>query len=165
MIDERVLDHPGFLMLVGIPGCGKSTYLRTLKNDNLRVVCPDEIRRTLTGNISDQSRNGEIWKLAEEEINTSLSEGRFVILDATNVHTALRRSLLGRVRENNPGVETYAVIFSCDPEESKRRISIDVEAGIDRANVPAHVIDRMYEQYNETLNNILSEGFTKIFFR
>ena len=81
----------GFEILVGIPGSGKSTYLRTLKNNNLRVVCPDEIRKTLTGNISDQSRNGEIWKLAEEEINSLLSEGFYVVLDATNVNTALRR--------------------------------------------------------------------------
>ena len=155
----------GLEILIGIPGSGKSTYLRTIEDDNLRIVCPDQIRKELTGNISDQSKNGEVWKLAEEEINNLLSEGFYVVLDATNVNTSLRRALLDRIKENNPGVETYATIFSCDPEESKRRISADIETGVDRANVPAFIIDRMYSQYLETIYNILSEGFTEIFFR
>lgn len=157
-------DQCGFEMLVGIPGCGKSTYLRKLDNKGVVIVCPDDIRRELTGNISDQSRNGDVWKEAEERIIDGLSSGSYVILDATNVNTRMRVGLLDRIK-GRCHVPCYATIFDCNPDVSKERISNDIKNGVDRSNVPPEVIDRMYSSYLETLKKIEGEGFDGVFFR
>jgi predicted kinase len=155
----------GFEMLVGIPGCGKSTYLRSVDNDNVIIVCPDDIRRELTGDISDQSRNGDVWSEAEERITDGLKSGAYVILDATNVNTRMRVALLGRIKGKCVGVPCYATVFDCNPEISKERISRDIANGVDRSNVPSEVIDRMYGSYLETLEKIKDEGFDDVFFK
>ena len=154
----------GFEMLVGIPGCGKSTYLRKVSSPNVLIVCPDDIRRELTGNISDQSRNGDVWAAAEERIYNGLSDGRYVILDATNVGTRNRVGLLNKVKGMKPGISCYATVFDCNPDVSKERIGRDIENGVDRSNVPSFVIDRMYGQYLETLEVIKGEGFDNVFY-
>ena len=154
---------PAFEMLIGIPGSGKSTYLKSLPSDNVRIVCPDDIRRELTGNISDQSKNGEVWDKAKQDILNNISQGFYTILDATNVNTKARRNMLSLIKSNFPDINTYATLFDADPEVSKQRIKKDIDNKVDRSNVPDEVIDRMYQQYLDTLNNINSEGFTKIF--
>lgn len=155
----------GFEMLIGIPGCGKSTYLKTLNNSNISIVSPDEIRRELTGNISDQSKDGDVWAEVEKRINELLSQGKYVILDATNVSTEYRTPLLNKIKNNNNNINSYATLFDIDPEESKKRIKKDIEDGIDRSNVPDHIIDMMFELYQETLKILPSEWFTAIYDR
>jgi predicted kinase len=154
---------PAFEMLIGIPGSGKSTYLKSIPKDNVSIVCPDDIRRELTGNISDQSKNGEVWDKAKQNILNNISQGLHTILDATNVNTKARRNMLSLIRSKFPDINTYARLFDADPEISKQRIKKDITNKVDRSNVPDEVIDRMYQQYLETVNNINSEGFTKIF--
>jgi len=156
-------DEPAFEMLIGIPGSGKSTYLTKIPRNNISIVCPDDIRLEKTKNISDQSKNKEVWEEARERILNSISEGCYTILDATNVNTKARQNMLSLIRSKFPGINTYARIFDADPEVSKQRIKKDLENEVVRSNVPDEVIDRMYQQYLETLNNINSEGFTEIF--
>ena len=156
-------DEPAFEMLIGIPGSGKSTYLKSISSDNVKIVCPDDIRRELTGNISDQSKNGEVWDKAKQDILNNISQGFYTILDATNVNTKARRNMLSLIKSNFEDINTYATLFDADPEVSKQRIKKDITNKVDRSNVPDEVIDRMHQQYLETLNNINSEGFTKIF--
>ena len=153
----------GFEMLVGIPGSGKSTYLKKLNIQNVIVVSPDDIRREITGSISDQSRNWDVRKITEERINQYLSKGKYVILDATNVNTKLRTSFINRIKHKNRGISTYATLFDANPQESKRRIAKDIENKVDRSDVPDHVVDRMYSMYQQTVDVIQSEGFTEVF--
>lgn len=154
-------------MLIGIPGSGKSTYLRTLSNPNIVIVCPDDIRAQLTGDISDQSRNGDVWSIAEDMIIRNLRRGRYVILDATNVGTVNRTNMLRKVKYSagRGGLRTYATVFPCDPSVSKERIAKDILNGVHRSNVPPYVVDKMYQQYLETMETIRDEGFDKVFFR
>lgn len=162
--DDGRYSRCGFEMLVGIPGCGKSTYLKKVDSPNVLIVCPDDIRRELTGNISDQSRNGDVWSLTDKRIGEGLKSGRYVILDATNVGTRNRVNMLNKIKTSNPGISCYATVFDCNPEVSKQRIASDIENGVDRSNVPADVIDRMYSQYLETLEVIKDEGFDDVFY-
>lgn len=154
---------PTFEMLIGIPGSGKSTYLKSIPKDNVSIVCPDDIRRERTGDVSKQYDNKKVWIEARKRIKESISKGLYTILDATNVDTEKRRDMLSMIRSEFPGIDTYARIFDADPEVSKQRIKKDLENEVDRSKVPDEVIDRMYKQYLETLNNIKSEEFTEIF--
>ena len=165
IVRDGRFDSRGFEMLIGIPGSGKSTYLRSLNNHNIMVVCPDDIRVELTGDISDQSRNKDVWVFAEKMILDGLENGRYVILDATNVGTGNRTRLLNRVKSfAGNGLKTYATVFECDPDVSKYRIEKDILNGVPRSNVPPEVVDRMYQQYLETLETIRGEGFDEVFF-
>ena len=154
---------PGFEMLIWIPGSGKSTYLKTLNNSNISIVSPDNIRKELTGNISDQSKDMDVWAEVEKRINELLSQWKYVILDATNVTTEYRIPLLNRIKDNNNGINSYATLFDIDPEESKKRIKEDIENKIDRSNVPDNIIDMMFDLYQETLKSLPAEGFTGIY--
>ena len=165
IIDNDRYNHCGFEMLIGIPGCGKSTYLKTLNNRNIVVIAPDNIRKELTGDISDQSKNTEVWQIAEDMIIQNIFKGKYAILDATNVNIKYRQLILNAIKNIvGNGIKTYATVFNCNPSVSKQRISKDIKRGIDRANVPDEIIDIMYDQYLDTLKVIRNEGFDKVFF-
>lgn len=154
----------GFEFLVGVPWSGKSTYVNKLRHPNIIVVSPDNIRREMTGNISDQSKNKEVWEEVERRINENLAKDKYVILDATNVNTRLRESLSDKIKANNDDIKIYATIFDADPNESKLRIKKDLENKVDRSAVPDEVIDRMYDMYQKTLECIyISEKYEQIF--
>ena len=154
----------GFEMLIGIPGSGKSTYLRQVNNPNIVIVCPDDIRRDLTGDISNQSRNRDVWQITEKRIVNNLRKGKYVILDATNVDTRNRTNMIFMIKANIGGLKTYATVFDSNPDISKARIAKDIKNGVDRANVPPEIVDRMYAQYLKTIKTIKNEGFDEVFF-
>jgi predicted kinase len=163
--DDGRYSSCGFEMLVGIPGCGKSTYLKRFKNKKgIVIVCPDDIRRELFNDVNHQADGDRVWGTAHTRIYEALEQGSYVILDATNVGTRNRVRLLNNVKSMYPGVPCYATVFDCNPEVSKQRIARDIENHVDRSDVPADVIDRMYKNYLETLEVIKDEGFDGVFF-
>ena len=138
----------GLVLPIGISGSGKSTWIRTLKNKNTVVISPDEIRKELTGSISDQSKNKEVFATAHERAAQALRDGKLVIFDATNTIAKFRKSLIQQLK-SMAGVDfkTYYKLFDANPEVSKDRIRKDIENKKDRSNVPHDVIDRQYSQY------------------
>jgi predicted kinase len=146
---------PTFIMMIGIPGCGKSSWI--LKNYyRATIISPDAIRKELSGNISDQSLNVQVWVVAKERAVAALKAGKNVIIDATNVSTMYRREFI----KNLPECVLCAKIIECDPETAYSRIAADIAKGIDRANVPDEVVYRMYGEFLYTKKVIESEGFT-----
>jgi predicted kinase len=161
------------LILIGIPGSGKSTWLNSLEkvncdggfylrllNDLYTIICPDEIRRKL-GSVSDQSQNLYVWQEAKDRTIGCLEHGTNVILDATNVNTANRRDFISGIPALPPCIK-LAKIFPTDPEIAWERIRLALKNGIDRSNVPEETIYRMYGEYLYTSKVISSEGFTVI---
>jgi predicted kinase len=148
-------------MLIGIPGSGKSTWLKTQKLEDPAClsICPDEIRIWLTGNISDQSQNDSVWKIAQYTTNWSLENKQDVILDATNVNTSLRRLFLSKLPPNN--IKRQALIFEVAPDEAIKRIRHDLK-NISRSNVPDEVIYRMHGEFVYTMKAIKEENWDQI---
>ena len=134
-------------MLIGIPGSGKTHWINTNREQlealNYEVVSPDKIREELTGNISDLSQDKVVWNVTKIRVFNGLLDGRNVILDATNVNYYYRRLFV----ENLPRCKLKAKVFEVDPEVAKNRISKDIKISQSRSNVPAEVIDRMYNQF------------------
>ena len=147
-------------MLVGIPGSGKSTWIK--KNQpkwkNTVVVSPDEIRKELLGSINDQSNKSEIFKFAKELIIGHLKNEKNVVLDATSTDTPKRIPFIESIYNEVP-FQKIALVFYVSRRESKRRIRKDIQNNVDRCDVPNIIIDEQYTMFEETLKSLPSEGF------
>lgn len=151
----------GLFVLIGIPGSGKSHWLKLNRSSfpHSYVVCPDTIRKKFFNDISDQNSNAAVWDIAKEQVIAALKCDHDVILDATNVNTSYRQEFLSDII---PFYDVTAIVFDITPEEAYQRIARDIKNGIDRSNVPKHVIYRMYEEYLYTLIVLETEGFKSI---
>jgi predicted kinase len=156
MKEENIMYLPKLIMLVGIPGSGKSTCINTYKiQDEPIIVSPDNIRKELFGNITDQTHNIEVWVEAKKQTVECLLQGISVILDATNVNTTNRRNFL----QGLPPCKLQAILFKANPGQCWERVKKDIDSGKDRSNVPEEVIYRMYGEFLYTEKVIESEGF------
>lgn len=152
-----------FIIPIGISGSGKSRWIKSLEDNGFVVISPDDLRREILGSVNDQSRGGEIFRIAYQRIIDALNNGKNVVFDATNTVSKNRREMLKFLKSNvNNEFEASAKIFDVDPEISKERIRKDIETGVDRSNVPPDVIDRQYKQFKDNINNVESDGYTII---
>lgn len=143
-----------FHMLVGPCGAGKSTYSAKLLKElsHASLVCPDNIREELTGDVADQSKNGFIFNsVVPIRINGAHGQRKHVVYDATCYNRKNRKSIIEHAREQ--GYQIVAHIFRTPIEVCQAR-----NAARDR-KVPASVIERQFENWQEPE---LSEGIDRI---
>lgn len=131
---KQKLSRKKVILLIGISGSGKSTYIN--KNfDKKYVICPDEIRRSL-GNINDMTNNGEVWKLTKSIMQGKLNTHGKVVLDATNVNKWLRIQFMSQFN----GCHKEAIFFPIEVDVAIERVNRDIKSGIARSDVPENVI-------------------------
>lgn len=148
-----------FLMTIGISGSGKSTYLKKFPKEG--IICPDDIRKELTGDVSDQSQNARVWGIAKERVLKRLNDGNDVILDATNTVSKNRKQFLDDIPKE---VERVAVVFPLpDLAKAFQRIQKDIMEGVDRSNVPYSIIQRQAQSYQDGLLNV-KDQFDRIIY-
>lgn len=145
-----------FIMLVGIPGSGKSRWASQVQSLNTQIVCPDKIRKEIGEGVSDQSVNIQAWELALKETITLLKYGTNVILDATNVNALEWQEFVSKL----PPCKKVAKLFEVPPEVAYGRVLKDVKDNVDRCHVPDYAIYRYYGMYLHTKNSLqrLCEG-------
>ncbi len=135
-------------VLVGPPGSGKSTLAATLK---AQVVCPDKIRKEITGDEADQSRNAEVFALAYQQTKDLLKAGKSVAFDATNVTKKARKAVLDCASK---GCKKVAIYKTTDLQTCLKRNAARTRV------VPEKVITRM----SRTLEvPTMDEGFDYVF--
>jgi predicted kinase len=134
-------------ILVGIPAAGKSSW--AAKQPWSITVSSDAIRAELT-NVSDQTRNGEVFEIFHERIKTALTAGlvQHVIADSTALDRRSRYDLhfLALATDSR----TNLVYFS-NIEESMARNRLR-----DRV-VPEDVMIRMAAKYAQFTSDFASE--------
>lgn len=83
---------PVLVMLVGLPGSGKSTYAKHLvSKGHVNVVrSSDELREELLSDINNQKYNKEIFNVLESLIISDLYSRNSVVYDATNLNKSRR---------------------------------------------------------------------------
>ena len=142
------------IMMVGIPGSGKSTYIKN-HFPNIVSVSRDAIRFEIL-----DEKGGEYFDYEKEVFNSfvrqiigSLVVDEVTIADATHLNKNSRAKLLNKVRQFADEIE---VIF----------MDVDLITAIERndkreghAKVPRGVIRRMFFQLEAPEEN---EGFNKI---
>ena len=105
------------VVLVGLPGAGKSTYLERLGATSLSS---DAIRRLLVDDETDQSANDRIFQTLRYLLRHRLALGRpITYIDATNLTPEERRPYLGIGQSF--GCEVEAVFFDVPLEICRER--------------------------------------------
>ena len=142
---------PSLLMLVGLPGSGKSTYIKNHFNQNLHVHSSDDIREELSGNVNNQDINKEVFELLHKRVKDDLKNGISCVYDATNLNWKRRKAFL----ESLKGIDCFKV---CHVIATPYEVCLEQNNSRDRV-VPEEVIERMYRNfdipwYNEGWNDI-----------
>lgn len=140
---------------IGISGSGKSRLYKTEYSDIVKI-CPDDIRLELTGDISDQSKNKEVFKIVDDRIAECVSNNTDFYLDATNLNTNYREKLTRELVEK--GVVVHYELLKCNPIVSWFRIKLDIIRGINRSKVGWKVIKKQRKMYKESMKHFRKEG-------
>ena len=136
------------ILPIGISGSGKS-YIYNKDYKDCVQVSPDLIREELTGDISNQTQNKEVFKLAFERVDEYLNKGMDVFFDATNVNKSQRKSFTDKYIGTD--VEVIYVILPADIDLSWKRIRKDIREQKNRSDVPYFALVRQKEQYDNSL--------------
>lgn len=101
-----------FIMMIGVPGSGKSTYCQNYLKQFPHAVwlSSDAMRLKLFGTEEYQKDNAKVFQALEEEALATLKSGKDVLYDCTNLIKANRDKICQQVRKI-PDVDIEAVVF------------------------------------------------------
>ena len=135
------MDRPSLIILVGIPGSGKTTYAQNYISQHPKQavhLSSDGIRKELYGDESIQGSPYEVFALMQKRTVDALNNGDDVLYDATNVTRKDRAGIIG-VCPKFAKIECH-IIWAPIEECIKR------DAARDRT-VGKEVIDKMLKRF------------------
>ena len=152
------MNKPKLIVMIGIPGSGKSTFARHyVEQANLMTtiwVSRDDIRYSLLSDGDDYfSKEKDVFEFFIKAINAGLADGMDVIADATHLNSRSRKKLLSRITVPNIQIEACVMetpLEKCLENNAKRS---------GKACVPEKVILDMFHNFEYPT---FQEGFTTI---
>ena len=147
--DDQIKLGSNFIILVGPPGSGKSSFAKEIADTDASwvIVSPDVIREEVNKDASDQSNSIEVFRIVYENLERYLDDGYNVIYDATNCRSIYRIKILNAIKKYANKIVclvSSASMSDCLAQNNKRsRV------------VPEDVIERMYftlKKHPPTLN-------------
>ena len=157
---NKVDNKPDVILPIGTSGSGKSTFIKSLPQENLVVIEPDSMRVEFTGDINDKSKDKEIYIEAANRAIKVIKQGKQVVFDTTNLTKDKRLPFIDAIKKAIPTANIQYKLMELNPELAKQRIKAQLERGENRANVPDATIDRHAESYKQMLEDIKSENIS-----
>lgn len=124
------------IVLVGIPGSGKSTWANRVLH-GVEVVSSDKIREEM-GDVYDQSHNGQVFNIFHARIAWSLCWGKTVVADSTALGADARKQL--RSVAKLFGADAHLIYFSNIEAACSRNLKRD-------RVVPKEAMEWMLDKY------------------
>lgn len=127
----RAVKSPLLIVMVGLPGSGKSFVAKQLAevSDDISIVSSDAIREEFYGDVNDQSHNDKVFRIVNKRLKEGLIAEKKVILDATNISKKRRKALLRDLKYPKSMAIVMAVpeyICKKRDEERDRHVGPDV---------------------------------------
>jgi protein phosphatase len=107
-----VLPEPCLVVLVGAAGAGKSTLAARLFSPD-QVLSSDAHRAMLAGDPGDQAVTKTAFAVLHRQLAPRMAERRTTVVDATNVTSFARRSLVRRAAAH--GISAVAIVLDLAP--------------------------------------------------
>jgi protein phosphatase len=150
------LPDPCLVVLVGAAGSGKSTLAARLF-DPETVLSSDAHRAIVSGDATDQTVTRTAFKILHRRLERRLAERATTVVDATNVTSWARRSLVRRATA--AGLPAVAIVLALDPTIVRAR-----NATRDGAIVPEGAVGRQLDDLDRSLGRrtIEQDGFAAI---
>ena len=135
------MDRPTLILLVGLPGAGKTTYAKkyVADNDNTMHLSSDLIRQELWGDEAIQGDNNKVFSLMHDMTITALNHGKSVVYDATNITRKDRAFIISKCPKFAK-IEAHIVwapIETCIERDAARERTVGKD-----------VIDRMLKRFH-----------------
>lgn len=152
---KRKMSEPVYIMLVGLPGVGKTTFRETVLNTDYTVFSSDlylekfakELGKTYNDVFSEYYI--ESVELAEDTLDIALDQGYDIIDDHPNLSIKARKRRLRFIPDHYTKV---ALVFNPPPEDEYRRRLANRPGKI----IPEPVIKSMYAAFEMPT---VDEGF------
>lgn len=144
----------------GISGSGKSRLYNVSIDKDVKLVCPDDIRRELNGNINDQSNGNKIFEIAHNRVSNFLKNREDVYFSATNLRSVYVIGLLNDVLDSIGNLKSelnvtfYILTDSFDVEKCISRVRGDIDSGVDRSDVSEEVIRKQAQRFNSLIDSL-----------
>ena len=141
-------------VLIGIPGCGKSTFAERLsKQFNIEIISTDRIRMENIGILEEQ-----VWPKVYQMLGDRLNNNEDVIFDATNITPNVRKRLVNNVKVYCECFNLIGYYFTVDWKLCVERVE-KRNADPNEHYLPTDVIEGYASKIIEPT---LEEGFVKI---
>lgn len=155
------LKRPTIYVLVGLPGSGKSTWIRNKEDaENFVIVSSDDeidayaksVGKTYSEVFDSQIKSAT--KMMNAKFDDAIAQHKNIIWDQTNMTSKKRKAILSRV----PNVyKKVAVVFQVDDNELADRLKYRAEK--EGKYIPQHVLNSMRVSFEMPSR---SEGFHHI---
>lgn len=134
------MNRPKLILLVGPPGCGKTTYAQEYIKEHINTIwiSSDKIREELWGSEATQGDNNKVFALMQSRTIEALNNGMNVIYDCTNM-TRNDRAYIISLCPKFTQIEAHIIwapIEECIKRDASRERSVGKE-----------VIDRMLKRF------------------
>jgi predicted kinase len=160
--DRVEVGRPGLLVLIGPAGSGKTTLAARLFAPD-EVISSDALRALVSGDAANQQATRPAFAILDREVAQRLSDGRLVVVDATSVEPAARRSLLRAAAA--AGVHATALVLALPAELVHAR-----NASRPGRKVPVDVVERHLSRMaslfaagdRAAVETLRGEGFARV---
>lgn len=155
-------EKPKFIMLVGLPGSGKSTYIKKVlsKNSDFVILSTDDYieqkareenstySEVFQKNIKEATRN------MNNELQSAVKEHKNIIWDQTNLTANSRKKKLANI----PDIYSKeAIVFKISDNELLKRLEKRKEE--EGKEIPSHVLKNMKNSFEMPTED---EGFNEV---